>query len=464
MTSVTLPSNARKSRSAPYCFTLKSYNDDGGGDDDESAFARQSFARIGTPIVSASALTRTIAARRVDVASSTTSSSRIARATPRRANHARGPPCDCVRGATRGALHRRTPTAPVRIEDGDAADTDAASFASTSMTASASASASHAVRARCTARHHLRRVDRRARARAAAAADDAHVDVIDTADSDFGSTLIVERVRETHPNRAFAGAVILTRVDAPDAVLSEYRERDDDEDGAGGVFDLFATLPAVLSTENDGKAIGGDAVKVIGILGLGAGTCARIIHRHHARDVRMIGWELDPSIVTLARRRFGVDALERSGALRCEVGDAFQGCVNWDEDFDGLIVDCFDENSTVVECLKYSETWRTLLAKLKPGGRLIANVSTGRGKGARLEDAVMCAQSLANASDVNEVSLWRSGACGIWNEVILSGPPVDWASVATRQRRFASFTNDWTHVSRPEGVDPNGWLFKTLGL
>ena len=334
-----------------------------------------------------------------------------------------------------------------------------------SASASASASASHAVRVRCTARHRLRRVARRARARAAAAADDdAHVDVIDTADSDFGSTLIVERVRETHPNRAFAGAVILTRVDAPDAVLSEYRERDDDEDGAGGVFDLFATLPAVLSTENDGKAIGGDAVKVIGILGLGAGTCARIIHRHHARDVRMIGWELDPSIVTLARRRFGVDALERSGALRCEVGDAFQGCVDWAEDFDGLIVDCFDENSTVVECLKYSETWRTLLAKLKPGGRLIANVSTGRGKGARLEDAVMCAQSLANASDVNEVSLWRSGACGIWNEVILSGPPVDWVSVATRQRRFASFTNDWTHVSRPEGVDPNGWLFKTLGL
>jgi hypothetical protein len=178
----------------------------------------------------------------------------------------------------------------------------------------------------------------------------------------------------------------------------------------------------------------------------------------------MIGWELDPAIVALARRRFGVDALERSGALRCEVGDAFQGCIDCDECFDGLIVDCFDENSTVVECLKHSETWARLLAKLKPGGRIVANVSTGRGKGAKLEDAVLCAQSLANASDGHDVNLWRSGACGIWNEVILSGPAVDWTSVATRQPRFAAFTNDWTHVARPDGVDPDGWLFKILGL
>ena len=172
--------------------------------------------------------------------------------------------------------------------------------------------------------------------------------------------------------------------------------------GRGGVFDAFATLPATL----EGEARRGK--KTIGILGLGAGTCAEIMAGHHD-DVDMIGWELDPAIVELARRHFAVGDLEREGRLRVVTGDAFEGCARSEIEFDGLIVDCFDENSVVVACLKDKATWEALAARLKPGGRVVANVSTGRGKGAKLDDAIACAQALADATSDEVCHLENQG-------------------------------------------------------
>lgn len=280
--------------------------------------------------------------------------------------------------------------------------------------------------------------------------------------------MLVERVHDDAPNASFAGCVVLTRKDAPDAVLSEYRAGEDVEGrvGRGGVFDAFALLPTILTPpmNSDGRT---KKVMRIGILGLGAGTCARFIASRH-REVEMVGWELDPAIVTLARKHFGVGDLEAEGRLTVRVGDAFAGCINGgggdDEGFDGLIVDCFDENSTVVGCLKDTATWAALAGKLKPGGRILANVSTGRGKGARLEDAVACAQALADATS-GEVTLWTSGACKIWNELILSGPAVDWNDVARRRPDFEPLTKDWFRVERPKGATPSEpWLARVLGL
>ena len=282
------------------------------------------------------------------------------------------------------------------------------------------------------------------------AALDAYAREIDRRDSRFGSTLIVEKIDDDAPFDAFAGRVLLTRADAPDAILSEYSERAG-EVGAGGVFDAFSLLPATTGGE------------MIGILGLGGGTCARAMARHHPA-VRMIGWELDPAIVELARRHFGVDELERSGTLRCETGDAFGGCAAYDGLFDGLVVDCFDENSTVVACLRDRETWAALVKKMKPGGRIVANVSTGRGKGARVEDAVACSQALADAT-TNEITLWRAGACGIYNELAFSGPPIAWDAVREAHPALAKLTHDWHYFSAPPGaLAGSNWLANTLGL
>ena len=154
----------------------------------------------------------------------------------------------------------------------------------------------------------------------------------DRASSDFGSDLLVERVRDDAPNKAFAGCVILTRESVPDAVLSERRvdrARDDDVGavGRGGVFDAFSLLPATLPRTDS-------TTMTIGILGLGAGTCARVLSAHHPR-ARMVGWELDPAIVDLARRHFGVDELgargdaSRGGGRRVRHVRARRRVVRW---------------------------------------------------------------------------------------------------------------------------------------
>jgi len=305
-----------------------------------------------------------------------------------------------------------------------------------------------------TGRHARRREPRRG---AVARSLSAWTKEIDREASSFGSDLIVEYVAPDAPSRAFAGATLLIREDAPDAVLSERRDGEGESAGAGGVFDAFALLPATVDARaNEGSMM-------IGILGFGAGTCARTLLRHHS-SVRMVGWELDPAIVRLARRHFGVEELERSGALTVETGDAFAMCAASARAFDGLIVDCFDENSTVVACLKDRETWAALAKKLKPGGRIIANVSTGRGRGARLEDAVACSQALADATS-NEITLWRAGACGLWNELALSGPQVDWRRVRASHPSLASLTNDWFYFSAPRDAAPGSpWLSRELGI
>jgi hypothetical protein len=91
-------------------------------------------------------------------------------------------------------------------------------------------------------------------------------------------------------------------------------------------------------------------------------------------------------------------------------------------------------------------------------------VSTGRGKGAKLDDAIACAQALADATS-DEVTIWRAGACSIWNELILSGPEVNWRRVADEYGDFASLTKDWFYFKKPaDAASGAPWLAKTLGV
>jgi spermidine synthase len=51
-----------------------------------------------------------------------------------------------------------------------------------------------------------------------------------------------------------------------------------------------------------------------GILGLGAGTVARMLHAHYPNQM-MAGWELDPAVLMAGRLYMGLDQLEASGKL-----------------------------------------------------------------------------------------------------------------------------------------------------
>jgi spermidine synthase len=122
----------------------------------------------------------------------------------------------------------------------------------------------------------------------------------------------------------------------------------------------------------------------------------------------------------------------------------------------GIIVDVFDEHSRVLPLLTQVETWRDIASALAPGGRVVANLSTGRGEGADLGAAVAAAEAAAVACGGGEAFLWRSGARGIWNEVVLTGPPpVGWAERLPPQLRHLA--GDWHHIKAPPGVE-QGWL------
>ena len=183
--------------------------------------------------------------------------------------------------------------------------------------------------------------------------------LLDEAESEFGKLQVLRVDADaTGADAPFAGAVVLMREHTPDAVLSEYRPpstpngADASEDSrfvtTGGVFDLFAMLPP-LAGQPPGYPIG--------VVGLGAGTVAReLAHfypshgkvRGNAR--RIVGWELDPAIVHLARAHFGLAELEVSGRLVVRVGDAFQEVRRAFAEgrlLAGIVVDVFDEKSRV---------------------------------------------------------------------------------------------------------------------
>ena len=276
--------------------------------------------------------------------------------------------------------------------------------------------------------------------------------VLDEYPSDFG-LLEVMRVDDDHADDTFAGATLLMRASNRNAVLSEYRPGN--SPATGGIFDLFAMLPPLL--------VGQPGWHPIGILGLGAGTCARELALFYPDETRrMVGWELDPSILHLGRKWFGMDELERSGRLTAQCGDAFEELRRVNQGGGkcaGIIVDVFDEDSAVLPQLTRIETWEEIAQSLAPGGRVIANLSTGRGKSANMQAAVAAAEAAIVTCGGGQGSLWRGGAHGIWNEVVLTGPHPTiqcWAD-GHLPMRLAEYTDAWVPISAPTGAK-QGWM------
>lgn len=128
------------------------------------------------------------------------------------------------------------------------------------------------------------------------------VDALDVIRYNFVQVLEISR-RADH---ALAGCrlLLLDRTGNIQSVYHPYKVITD------SYYDVFATLPPLLP---DGP---------VGILGLGAGTAARIIH-HFWPHVELHGWELDPSVVMVAREFFDLAELE-AGKLPDRRASAFE--------------------------------------------------------------------------------------------------------------------------------------------
>eukprot|EP00252_Welwitschia_mirabilis_P023351 TRINITY_DN6577_c0_g1_i2.p1 TRINITY_DN6577_c0_g1~~TRINITY_DN6577_c0_g1_i2.p1 ORF type:complete len:378 (+),score=24.93 TRINITY_DN6577_c0_g1_i2:40-1134(+) len=131
-------------------------------------------------------------------------------------------------------------------------------------------------------------------------------------------------------------------------------------------FDILATIPPILPAKD------GQADLCLGILGMGAGTAARVLF-HFWPSLQVHGWEIDPEVVEIGRRFFALAELEREqkGRLVVHIGDALEEAA-FAGSFSGIMVDLFNEGCVIRE-LQEPAVWERLRKRLKKGGRIVVN-------------------------------------------------------------------------------------------
>lgn len=179
-----------------------------------------------------------------------------------------------------------------------------------------------------------------------------------------------------------AGAYVL-KLDGADLAHSVYWRNG--QVWSGGCHDVFASLPPLLPE-------GGP----VAILGLGAGTVARLL-LHIWPSLHLEGWEVDSEVIRVAREYFALTDLESpparkaspnpnpkskkkntrvgkksKGRLVVHIGDALGAEATVTGGFAGIMVDIFI-NGTVCKELGQVSTWRALKQRLRPGGRIMVN-------------------------------------------------------------------------------------------
>lgn len=130
----------------------------------------------------------------------------------------------------------------------------------------------------------------------------------------------------------------------------------------------------------DGLAVGG-LLRAAGppssvlILGLGGGTVARQL-RTFCPDIRVVGVEIDPGVVDLARRH-----LHLAEDIEVHVADAYDWLARSDDHFDVVIDDLFLTGATDVVRSRVPEgdTLALLRRRVAPGGVVVANLITDVG-------------------------------------------------------------------------------------
>ncbi|KAL3135876.1 hypothetical protein ABBQ32_007432 [Trebouxia sp. C0010 RCD-2024] len=219
-----------------------------------------------------------------------------------------------------------------------------------------------------------------------------------------------------HDMKEVAGATALI-LDASGSIHSLFRE---DTVITGSYWDACSLLPPLIP---DGP---------IGILGLGAGTVARTMH-HFWPGVKMEGWDLDGSIYPVAREHMGLQQLEDSGALVCHTGDALADDAVVQGGFAGIVVDLFAEGQ-ILPALCEVDVWKQLAQRLRPGGRIIANIS----------DSSAVAHAIAEVFPGAQGHLPLNEATR--NCIALTGPAVGEEVWQSFPKQLAHCTTGWTRL------------------
>ncbi len=167
----------------------------------------------------------------------------------------------------------------------------------------------------------------------------------------------------------------------------------------GSVWDALAAPVLALEPERRRRVL---------LLGLGGGSAARIV-RAIAPQARIVAVELDPDVVTAARRWFGLDRL----GLEVAIADAREFLVRERRRFDAVLDDVFIGNARSVR----KPNWlpepglRLAAARVTPGGVLASNT---------IAEAPATARMLCRLFGAG-VSI---GVEGYHNRIVTAGGPI----------------------------------------
>jgi hypothetical protein len=166
----------------------------------------------------------------------------------------------------------------------------------------------------------------------------------------------------------------------------------------------------------------------------------------------MAGWELDGVVVEAARQHMGLGGLEASGQLVCHTGDALLPNASVEGGFSGLMVDIY-LGGTVPSSLHEASAWRCIGARVRGGGRVMANLGQSpvglAGRDAHPDSAGTLRALAAMADALGELSLVEvpndDGETA--NTVALSGPHAglqsDWAAALPPGLAHLAGTCSW---------------------
>jgi spermidine synthase len=137
-----------------------------------------------------------------------------------------------------------------------------------------------------------------------------------------------------------------------------------------------------------GAMLGADVPKSVLILGMGGGTVARQL-RFMLPALDIVGVELDPEVLSLARQHLHLDDAQATVVM----ADAYAYLAEAGACFDVIVDDLFlsGPEDVVRARVPEGETMALLRSRLNPGGVLVANTITDEGQHRAVADAAQAA-------------------------------------------------------------------------
>ncbi len=158
-------------------------------------------------------------------------------------------------------------------------------------------------------------------------------------------------------------------------------------------------------------------------LGLAGGTIVRESEALWGSKVKIKAVEIDPAVVALAKKYFGLDELTN---LTVDVEDGRMALERDQNKYDLILVDAFTNQLYIPSHMATEEFFKLARTRLAPGGILVLNAAVHG------EDSLLHRKLIASLRAAFP-EVWEHKLAGSWNYlVVASDQPLDWSSLPDR--------------------------------